>query len=60
MLRSKDPNELNDLLVNIIKVEQICQNHNIGKIFISGISPSTRINAGISNSNKKYANCLKK
>ena len=36
ILRSKDPNDLDDLPDNVIKVGKICQNHNIGKIFISG------------------------
>ena len=48
ILRSEDPNDLYDLPDNIIKVGKICQNHNIGKIFISGIIPSTRINIEIS------------
>ena len=58
-LRSNDPSDLNDLPENVIKVGKICQNHNIGKIFISGITPSTRTNHDISNIYKKYANCVK-
>ena len=58
-LRSKDPSDLNDLPENVIKVGKICQNHKIGKIFISGITPSTRTNVDISNIYKKYANCVK-
>ena len=40
ILRSKDPNDLNDLPKNVIKVGKICQNQNIGKMFMSGITPS--------------------
>ena len=60
ILRSKDSNDLNHLPENVIKAGKICQNHNIDKILISGIIPSTRTNVDISNINKKYANCLKK
>ena len=31
ILRSKNPDDLIDLRQNVIKVEKICQNHNIGK-----------------------------
>ena len=41
------------------KVGEVCHNHNIGKIFISGIIPSSRTNDDISNIDKKYANCVK-
>ena len=40
ILRSKDPNDLNDLPKNVMKVGKICRNHNVGKIFMSGITPS--------------------
>ena len=60
ILRSKDSNDLNDLPENVIKVGKICQNHNIGKIFISGITPSTRANVDISNINKKIGELCKK
>ena len=33
ILRSKDPNDLNDLPRSVIKVGKICENHNTGKIF---------------------------
>ena len=64
ILRSKEFSDLNDLPENVIKVRKICQSHNIGKIFISGITPSTRTNADISNINKKIStkctNCIKR
>lgn len=53
ILRSKDFNDLNELPDNVIKVGKICQNHNTGKIFISGIIPSARTNVNVSNINKK-------
>ena len=56
ILRSQNPNNLNDLP----KVGNICQNHNIGKIFIPGITPSTRTNVDISNINKKISELCKK
>ena len=60
ILRSKDPNDLNDLPENVIKVGKICRNHNIGKIFMSGITPSTRANVDTSNINKKLRELSKK
>ena len=60
ILRSKDPNDVNDLPENFVKVGKICQNHKIGKIFISGITPSTRKNFGISNTNKKIHELCKR
>ena len=60
ILRSKDPNDLNDLPENVIKFGKICQNHNIDKIFISGITPLTRTNVGISNITKKIRQLCKK
>ena len=48
-LRSKDSNDSNDLQGNVIKIEKIFQNNNIGKIITSGIIPSTGTNVGISN-----------
>ena len=51
---------MNDLPEDVTKVIKIYQNHNIGKIFISGISVSTQTNADISNINKKYTNFVKK
>ena len=56
--RSKDPNDLNDLPENV--VGKICQNYNIGKIFILGITPSTRTNVDISNIIKKIRELCKK
>ena len=41
-----------DLPKNVIKVGKICQNHKFGKIFISGITPSTQTNVDISNITK--------
>ena len=58
-LRSKNSNDLNGLPENIIKVGKICQNHNIGKIFISGIIPSTLTNVDICDINKKRLLCNK-
>ena len=55
--RSKDSNDLNGLPENIIKVGKICQNHNIGEIFISGIIPSTLTNVDICDINKKRLLC---
>ena len=60
ILRSKDSNDSNDLPENVIKVGKICQNHNIGKIFISGIIPSKRTNVDISNTKKKVHELRKK
>ena len=60
ILISKDPKELKDLPQNVIKVEKICQNYNIAKIFISGIPQSTRTNVDISNINKKMRELRKK
>ena len=56
--RSKDPNDLNDLPENV--VGKICQNYNIGKIFILGITPSIRTNGDISNTIKKIRELCKK
>ena len=52
ILRSKDSNDLNDLLENVIKIAKICQNRNIGKIFISGKIPLTQSNIDVSSLKK--------
>ena len=44
ILRSKHYDELDKLPGNIIKVGNICQKYNIGKIYVSAILPSTRTN----------------
>ena len=45
--------ELDKLPGNIIKVENTCKKYNTGKIYISAILPSTRININIFDINKK-------
>ena len=52
ILRSKDPNDLNDLPENVIRVETICQNHD--KTYVWNIYVrNKRTNVHISNINKK-------
>ena len=53
ILRSKDSNDLNDLPESVIMIGKMCQNDNIGKIFISGTISSTRTNVDISNIKEK-------
>ena len=53
ILRSKHYDELDKLPGNIIKEGNICQKYNIGKIYISAILPSTRLNINIFDINKK-------
>ena len=58
ILKSKDLNDLNDF--RECYKGWICQNHNIGKIYMSGITPSTRTNVDMSNINKKIRDLCKK
>ena len=58
ILRSKNRTNLNDLPENV--VGKICQNYNIGKTFILGITPSIRTNGDISNTIKKIRELSKK
>ena len=60
ILRSKHYDELDKLPGNIIKEGNICQKYNIGKIYISAILPSTRLNINIFDINKKLHDlCMK-
>ena len=60
ILRSKHYDELDKLPGNIIKEGNICQKYNIGKIYISAILPSIRLNINIFDINKKLHDlCMK-
>ena len=54
ILRSEHYDKLDKLSGNIIKVVNTCRKYNIGKIYISGILPSTRRNISIFEINKNF------
>ena len=48
LLRNKNDTDMNNLADSILEIANICQNYNIGKIFISALLPSKRTKVNIS------------